>query len=234
MGILSSNVTLTAVNGGTANFTKSVSNASGTNTVNVTGAGTGTVVFNSATANAFAPTAISISSGTLLLGAGEQIADTTNLTLNGGTFSMAGLTGATETLGALTLSANSTIDFGSGNSDTLRFSSLNLAGFSLSIKGWTGSYYSASETTDHGPSTQDRLLFSSDAATGNSLGAISFYSDAGNLIGTAKEVSYGSGGAYSFEVVPVPEPATWMAGAALLGLVGYRERRRFRRAATVS
>ena len=64
---------------------------------------------------------------------------------------------------------------------------------------------------------------------GNTLGSISFYNDAGGLIGTGKEVSFGNG-TYSFEVVPVPEPTTIFGALALVGLVGYRERRRLKAA----
>ncbi len=56
-----------------------------------------------------------MSAGTLLLGGSERISDASTLTLGGGTFSLEGLHGATETLASLTLSAHSTLDFGTGS-----------------------------------------------------------------------------------------------------------------------
>src|ERR1041385_3135926 len=54
-----------------------------------------------------------ITAGTLQLGASDRIADTSNMILNGGTFATGGFS---ETVGTLALTANSTIDFGAGNS----------------------------------------------------------------------------------------------------------------------
>ena len=135
---------------------------------------------------------------------------------------MAGLSSSSETLGALTLSANSTIDFGTGNTNSLTFASLSLGSFNLVVTHWTGTYYTAGETTDHSNGTQDRLLFTIDPSlNATQLSQISFYNDAGNFIGTGKEIAFGI-----TELVPVPEPSTWIAGSLMLGLIGYRERRR--------
>ncbi|HEY9248140.1 MAG TPA: autotransporter-associated beta strand repeat-containing protein, partial [Rariglobus sp.] len=57
--------------------------------------------------------ATTISGGTLALGAANRIADSSNLVMSGGTFATGGFS---ETLGTLTLSANSVIDLGSGTS----------------------------------------------------------------------------------------------------------------------
>jgi len=54
------------------------------------------------------------SGGTLLLASANQINNSVNLTLNGGTFSTGATTGFSDKLGKLTLSANSVIDLGSG------------------------------------------------------------------------------------------------------------------------
>ncbi len=85
---LNKNLTITAITGGTVNLTQSISNASGTNTAFITGAGTSNVVLNNATTNSFAPTLFSISSGKLTLGASDQIADATNLTVGAGVFDL--------------------------------------------------------------------------------------------------------------------------------------------------
>ena len=166
------------------------------------------------------------SSGTLLLagaGATDRVNNSAALALAGGTLSMQGLSGASETLGALTLSADSTIDFGTGDTNSLTFSSVSLGLFHLAVTHWTGTYYTAGETTDHGPASEDRLLFSSLSLTGAELAQISFYNDAGVFIGTGKQISFGG----TPEIVPVPEPATIFGALALVGLAGWRERRRF-------
>ena len=95
-------LTVTAITGGTVNLTKSIGNASGTNTVNVTGAGTSNVILNNATANQFAPTLFSVNSGKLSLGASSQIADATNLTVAGGEFAIGAFN---DTVGAVILSS---------------------------------------------------------------------------------------------------------------------------------
>ena len=166
------------------------------------------------------------STGTLLLagtGSADRIGNTTGVTLAGGTLSMQGLSSSSETMGLLTLSANSTLDFGTGNTNTLTFSGLSLGGFALTVSHWSGTYYTAGETTDHGPASEDRLLFGSLSLTGAQLAQISFYNDAGAFIGNGAQVSFGG----TPELVPVPEPTTILGALALVGLVGWRERRRF-------
>ncbi len=246
-------ITLTAATGGTVAFTGGLTGGGFGVGQNVTKTGGGTVAIQS-TASYFGTTTVSAgilavgtaagngslsntsgvtvnSGGTLLLGGtGDRIADSAGLTLAGGKFGFdSTVTGGSETMGALTLSADSTIDFGTGNSNTLNFASLALNSHNLTVLGWTGTHYAATETADHSAGTQDRLLFNGDPTAGNTLGSISFYNDAGGLIGTGKEVSFGNG-SYSFEIVPVPEPTTIFGALALLGLVGVRELRRKRRA----
>ncbi len=74
----------------------------------------------------FNASSVKINNG-LTLGKSEEIIDTANLILNGGTFS---LNGFNETANQLTISTNSAIDFGNGNS-TLAFSA-------SSSQTWTG------------------------------------------------------------------------------------------------
>lgn len=80
-----------------------------------------------------------VNAGTLQLGAANVIADASNVTLNGGTFSTGSPVGFSETVGNLTLSANSTIALGTG-SHTLNFAASNAiawtAGTTLTITGW--------------------------------------------------------------------------------------------------
>ena len=123
--------------------------------------------------------------------------------------------------GVLTLTANSIIDFGSGN-DIINFGAGTAAtwtvGTMLSIYNWGGS------TTGGG---NDQLKFGSGstALTSGQLGQISFYSGQGSgFLGNGAFV--GSLG----EIVPVPEPSAFIGACGLLGLVGIRESRRRRRA----
>jgi hypothetical protein len=178
--------------------------------------------------------------GTLLLnasGTSNPLNNAAAVTLGGGisgVLSLQGVSASTGTLaGALTLSSNSTIDFGTGDSNRLTFASLaSLGGTNITIAHWTGSLYTAgTNITDPGVATQDRLLFSNGLGTtytdGQAFTQISFTDDAGAYLGYGQAISFGGGA--GFEIVPVPEPATTalLGAVALCALIGYRERRRF-------
>ena len=183
-------------------------------------------------------TAVNVNNGgTLLLGSSNRIVDTAAVAVGDSTTTgrigfMSGVSSASEALGALTLNFDSILDFGSGTGNTLAFASITLGGAfnSLKIYNWTGSLYSTTTTNDPGTNlTQDRLLFSGlTGLTSQQLSQITFFSDNGlTRIGTgAAEITFGAGS--QVELVPVPEPSTWVAGGLLLGLLGYRERRRLR------
>lgn len=107
--------------------------------VSVTKIGSGT--FTLSGANTFSGL-LTIGEGTLQLGASEVMAAPPVL-LNGGALSTGATTGYSETLGTLTLSANSTIALGSG-SHTLRFAESSSASWTgsttLRISGWQGNW----------------------------------------------------------------------------------------------
>ena len=169
---------------------------------------------------------ITVNGGGTLLLSGNGALDRVNssaFTLGGGTLSMEGLSNSSEILGALTLSASSILDFGTGSGNTLTFSNLTLSGNTLAIFNWSGTIPVANP--DLGGGSQDRLLFTTDVSA-QALEAIIFYSDSGTtLLGTGSQIIFGSP-TTAFEIVPVPEPTTILGALALLGLVGYRERRR--------
>jgi fibronectin-binding autotransporter adhesin len=146
--------------------------------------------------------------GTLLYQLPNQLAAATPLTLSGGRFDLGGNTQAAA-LGALTLSATSTIDLGTGGTQTLQFSSLasHTPGSLLIIQNWAG-------TPTYGGGT-DQLLFTGGAGvTAGFLSEVRFvgFPDGALLLGTG-------------EIVPTPEPATWLALVALGGTLLRRRRR---------
>jgi len=175
------------------------------------------VLSNTGAPNSFAPASIQVDSGaTLQLGASNQLGDSTGLILNGGTFIVGTATaGYSETLGTLTLNANSTIDLGSfaGGLRQLRFansSSVNWANNTvLTFTNWQGEGYTSSDVAE--------ILFGSGGLTSTQLGQIYFANQdisGGTLIGP--------GG----ELVPIPEAEVYWAALAIALAVGYRERRR--------
>ena len=152
----------------------------------------------------------------MALGADNVLGDALNLDLNGGTFIVgSGGTRYTDTLGTLTLSANSTIDMGAtGGLGTITLA--NSSGISwatnavLTITNWQGVANQTSAVT--------KLLFGTGGLTSTQLGQIRFANqniDGGQLLG-------GSG-----ELAPIPEaPVVWGA-AALAAFIVWRERRRW-------
>ena len=210
--------------GGTLNISNAATvvtmtgSASGTGKMIVDG---GTLVLsNTGTADSFAPTSIQVESGaTLALGADNQIGNGTGLILNGGTFRTGtGSSRFTDTLGTLTLSADSTIDLGAWNGlpgptlDILTFANSSAitwnAGAILTITNWQGTAFTSSQVS--------QILFGSGGLTSTQLGQIRF-ANQGNLQG---------GFVNGNELVPVPEPRVYAAAIALLAAVGWRERKR--------
>jgi autotransporter-associated beta strand protein len=177
------------------------------------------------------------SGGTLLLAnsggstSTDRINNSATIALSG-TFNTGGLnegpvngvSGASAAMGVLTLSPNSTIDFSTGNTaqgSNLLFAGLNSTiGTNISIRNWTGTL-----GADTGSASNDRLLFTTNPALSDAqLASIRFYDDIGNAVGSgATAISFNG---YT-EIVPVPEPTTIFGALALVGVIGYRERRRW-------
>ena len=189
---------------------------------------TGATIVSSGTLSAAAAGALGATGGiavntgsTLLLagaGSANRVNDAAGLTLNGGTLSTAGMSSSSETMGSLTLSANSTIDFGTGSGDQLSFTGVgaHTAGSTLSILNWSGT------ASTVGGSGSDRLIFSgiSSAFTNAFAQAdVSFGGFGTGYSAVQFDASY-------FEIVAVPEPTTIFGGLVLLGLAGWRESRR--------
>ena len=129
------------------------------------------------------------------------------------------------------MTVNSIIDFANGNA-LINFADSSSArwtgGTTLSIWNWDGT-----AVTGGG---NDQLKFGTDntALTSGQLAQISFYSGSGSgFLGTGIFATSNNG-----EVVftAVPEPATIFGAFALVGMIGYRERKRlpFTRAARMA
>jgi fibronectin-binding autotransporter adhesin len=174
----------------------------------------GRLVLSNSSGNAIhSSTNITVNTGgTLVLGASNQIGDGVGLILSGGTL-LVGAANVTEDLGTLTLTADSTIDFGNFGASGLRqltfdnSASISWTG-TLTITNWQGVANTSSEFTD--------IFFGVGGLTTAQQGQIRF-ANQGNVAGTL----LGTG-----ELVPVPEPKIYMAALALLGVVGWRERKR--------
>jgi autotransporter-associated beta strand protein len=175
--------------------------------------GQGTLILNGAS-NAFAPGSIQVDSGaTLQLAANNQIGDGTGLILNGGTFRVGtSTTGFSDTLGTLTLSASSTIDLGSWTTGLRQLTFADSSAITwtgtLTITNWQGVAGTSSDVAE--------IIFGAGGLTSAQRSQV-YWANQGipgaNLLGTG-------------ELVPVPEPKIYVAALALLGVVGWRERRR--------
>lgn len=202
---------------------------SGTTTIN---AGTLKIDNNNTTTARLANTSsIAVNSGgTLLLAqsggtsSADRINNTATMTLNGGTFNTGGLqehgiSNNTAGIGVLTLQSSSIIDMGSSTS-IIAFANSKAASWTgtLKIYNWTG-------TPNTGGGT-DQLYFGSDntGLTSAQLSQIQFFSDSGVTLYGGATTILGNG-----EVVPVPEPGTWIGGALALGAIALTQRRRLRR-----
>ncbi len=206
------NQTLSGTIRGTGNMTKNAASTltlsgnnsySGTTTING-----GTLKVASAGALGQAEAIVVNTGGSLLIGVDNSIGDSTDITLNGGTIKFEG--DRNESVGALTLSADSIIDM-SGGDIHLEFAILYATLESYNLKIYNYSLYN------------DHLYFNGSTYVNESLPRIQFYSDAGNtLIGDSFIRDFG----VTNEVCPVPEPGVYVTGLLLMGLMFYYQYRK--------
>jgi autotransporter-associated beta strand protein len=183
---------------------------------------TGATTINAGTLQAAATGAIANTSqvvlnngGSFLVTAANAVNDSAAINLNGGKFAVSGA--FDETVGALTLSANSTIDL-AGFAGTLRFGGVGswASGTNLAIWNWNG-------INEYGTSVGDGLnnrhvVFTNNAGLGSYLDRISFYSDNGtSFAGNAFELGFSGGGT---EIIAVPEPESYATACILLLAIG--------------
>ena len=218
------------LSGGTIDLKSNTLSVGGAGVVNVTGTitssinagtlnygGTGTLLLNATTYNGGAT---NVNSGTL--GGTGTVNGAVNVnaaTINPGAIGTAGSAAAVGTLttGALTLVTTSTSVFdlaSASNYDKLAANGAVTLGGNLSIN--------LGSTIDPGTVV--------DLVHGTSL--------SGTFTGIDNNGTYTFGGEQftalytgtDFELVAVPEPATYLAGLLMVGVLGYGQRRRFRRA----
>jgi hypothetical protein len=154
--------------------------------------------------------------GTLTLGASNQLPNTKGIILAGGTFATGGFS---ETLGTLTLTADSTINLGNGAS-IINFAASNAVGWTggtlLTITNWTGN--AAGGGTD-------RIFFGSagTSLTASQIAQIRFLNPNGFPTGT-----YGAALLSTGELVPIfPEASTiWMGVVLITFIVAFECKRR--------
>jgi autotransporter-associated beta strand protein len=157
---------------------------------------------------------LTISGGTLLLGASNRLSDKVNVQLAGGAFATGGFD---EQVGELTLTRDSIIDLGQGES-VLKFSDSSSSGWTagevVEVRNWSGSA---------GGGGVDQLYFgnSPGGLTSDQLGQIQFFDPFGENSGRFPARILPSG-----EIVPAPEPSTILAALGILGWIGFREKNR--------
>ena len=201
---------------GTGNWTLSGANTF-TGATTVSG---GTLTLASGSGSALGSTsAITVNSGaTLFLGASNQINNTAQMTLFGGTFARGGFNEGSFNspgVGALSLNAiGSHLDFGTGTVGILTFASFAPGAFTLTIDNWTG----AAATV--GTGLTDRLIFNSNQS-GN-LGSFNFTGFGPGAVQFDLLNGY-------FEITPVPEAGTYISGLIAFAAILFHHRKQIRR-----
>jgi autotransporter-associated beta strand protein len=179
---IGSGSTFSLVNSSTGGITVSstISGSGGKLEVNNSGSGITTI----SGPNSYDGTT-TITAGTLQLGAAGVISNSSNIILSGGTLKTGATTGYSETVGTLSMTANSTISLGTGN-HSLNFAASNASTWTgtLTINGWTGSVGST------GPAGKIYFGSSTTALTTAQLDQISFtgYGVGANILSSGEIV----------------------------------------------
>ncbi len=193
-----------------AGFDETIASVSGSGSVDFGSAGTSALSLTSGVSNFSGQL---LGTGELIIGPGATFtlgADLTNtnikITLAGGTLNLNGFTG---TLGNLSVTATSTIDFGSSSNSALTVQSIAITGGAsiLNINSWSDAqdyFYSNTNPGAQGAPPTNQIVF--DGFAGNDTRWQSF----------------------DKQVTPVPEPSTYgaMLLAGMAGLLGWRRWRR--------
>jgi autotransporter-associated beta strand protein len=222
----------TTYSGGISGTGNIVKNGSGTQTLAGATTYTGATTVNSGTLTAAATnalgnsTVINVTGGSFLVTAANAVNDNAAVNLDGGRLAVSG--NFDETVGLLTLSANSVIDF-SGFVGTLRFSGIGSWANSanLAIWNWSGTTQYGTQINNY--ANPSNIVFTDNSNLASNLALISFYSDSGSsFVGNGFEQGFSPGG--GTEIIAVPEPEAFFYAVVLIaGLVVQYIRRRAKR-----
>ena len=175
----------------------------------------GILQLQKSTTNAISGSSIAVNSGgTLLLGANNQISDTTAVTMAGGTLS---INGQTDTVGRLSVTANSIFDFGSsvsGATTTFTFADFDTAG-----------YNGLSELTFSNVATGTSIVFNTNYNGNTTFNTFTSKIQFGGT-GQFGQISFGEG--TTTLLVAIPDARVYTAAVALIFLIGIAEVRRRR------
>ncbi len=182
---------------GTVTFTGN-NNYSGSTTVS-----NGVLRFDTTGGSAAGSTTnVAVNTGaTLIIAQSGQVNDTATVTLAGGTIERG--SGVTETFGNLTLTAASTLNFGTGTTNSLNFGTYTGGGFKLSVTNFLAGNILTFKT-DLSGSISNTSLFGFDNG----------FTSAWN------------GGSSTFTITAIPEPSTVAAAIGLAGVFLWPARRR--------
>jgi autotransporter-associated beta strand protein len=184
------------------------------------GAGITAISSTGSSGSSAANTDLQVTGGTVQWGSRDQIVNTAKVGLSGGTLALNGFiegTRSTVGVGSLTLSANSIIDLASTSLIHFADSSGQTWSGTLSIYNWSGT-----STTGGGT---EAILFGTNTSglTQQQLDSVQFYSGSGTGAFPMGAVILSDG-----EIVPAPEPSTWIGGSLALGAIWFTQRRRIR------
>jgi hypothetical protein len=164
---------------------------------------------------------IAVQQGTLLLGAANTIGNSTAINLAGGEFKAGGYE---DTVGRLSVSANSIFDFGnSGTATTFTFADFDTAGYGGAVLTINNAAVGSSFVFNFNYSGVD--AFSGGA---NSFASKVQFGGAGQF----GQISFGGGAGAAGTttlLVAIPDARVYSAAAFLLVLIGVTEYRRRRR-----
>jgi autotransporter-associated beta strand protein len=165
---------------------------------------------------------VQVTGGTLLVTADDAI-NGKNIQMGGSGIGLQFSGNYSGAIGNLTLSANSIIDLGSGSVQIL-FQGLTSSNHTLSFYNWSGTtlWNGGNGTTD-----TDKVYFGPDLSDA-ALAKIYFHSGAvgggDSFLGSGFELMPQTSfdGGLGYQIIPVPEPETWLAAALLasFGLFG--------------
>jgi hypothetical protein len=168
--------------------------------------------------NAISGSSIAINGGTLLLGAANQIADSTAINLAGGTLALGN---NTDTVGRLTVSANSIFDFGNtgGGTSTFTFADFDTAAYGNNTFVMTINNASAGSS----------IVFNTDYSGNTTFNSFASKIQFGTT-GQFGQISFGGG--QTTLLVAIPDARVYSAAVALIFLIGIAEVRRRRQRAS--